>query len=80
MSSLTHNCLLCDTYCQNAPTLATHISECHDVDIEEVFSSESGESLREKPKKKLPNLVKISDLKRTDLIGKLELEGYIGKV
>lgn len=64
------NCVLCDTYFQNTTALATHVSECHGVDISEVVSSESGDSLREKPKKKLPNLVKISDLKRTDSNGK----------
>lgn len=72
MSPLTHNCSQCDMYCQNASALATHFSECHGVDIVEVVSSESEESLREKTKKKLPNLVKISDLKRTDINGKCE--------
>lgn len=37
----------------------------------EVISSSSAESYQEKGKKKLPNLVKISDLKRSDSLGKL---------
>lgn len=70
MSPLSQNCLLCDVNFPNAAMLATHVSEFHGIDIAEVISSESGEFMQEKRKKKLPNLVKISDLKRTDGYGK----------
>lgn len=64
--SLPQSCLLCDTHFSGPSALATHVFEVHGIDMAEVVSSGSGESFPEKSKKKLPNLVKISDLKKTD--------------
>ncbi|CAG9830901.1 unnamed protein product [Diabrotica balteata] len=66
LSSLPQSCLLCDTHFSGPSALAAHVFESHGIDMSEVVSSGSGESFPEKSKKKLPNLVKISDLKKTD--------------
>ncbi|XP_056636054.1 zinc finger protein 521-like [Diorhabda sublineata] len=68
LSSLPQSCLLCDTHFSDSSALASHVFEFHGIDMSEVVSSGSGESLPEKGKKKLPKLVKISDLKKTDSI------------
>lgn len=66
---LPQNCLLCETPCPDSAALATHIFETHGIDMTEVVSSSSVESYQEKGKKRIPNLVKISDLKRSDSLG-----------
>ncbi|KAJ8954251.1 hypothetical protein NQ318_005847 [Aromia moschata] len=66
LSSLPQSCLLCDTHFSGPAALATHVFETHGIDMTEVISSGSGESFAEKSKKKIPNLVKISDLRRSD--------------
>lgn len=52
-------CLLCDAQLESLSLLAAHVYEVHGIDMAEVLSSEP---VMEK-KKKLPNLVKITDLK-----------------
>ncbi|XP_023023443.2 uncharacterized protein isoform X2 [Leptinotarsa decemlineata] len=68
LSSLPQSCLLCDTHFSGPASLASHVFEAHGIDMAEVVSSGSGESLPERSRKKIPNLVKISDLKRSDSI------------
>ncbi|KAK4878278.1 hypothetical protein RN001_010784 [Aquatica leii] len=57
--SLPQLCLLCDLQFSGPTTLAAHIYEMHGIDMAQVISSEP---VMER-KKKLPNLVKITDLK-----------------
>ncbi|KAF5303329.1 hypothetical protein FQA39_LY10068 [Lamprigera yunnana] len=52
-------CLLCDLQFSGPTTLASHIYEMHGIDMAQVRSSEP---VMER-KKKIPNLVKITDLK-----------------
>lgn len=52
-------CLLCDAQLDSPSLLAKHVYETHGIDMAQVLSSEP---VMEK-KKKLPNLVKITDLK-----------------
>ncbi|KAB0790868.1 hypothetical protein PPYR_14955 [Photinus pyralis] len=62
-------CLLCDLQFSGASTLAAHIYEMHGIDMAQVVSSEP---VLER-KKKLPNLVKITDLKKPEQdVGKEE--------
>lgn len=56
-------CLLCDAQLEGPSLLAAHVYETHGIDMAQILSSEP---VMER-KKKLPNLVKITDLKsRTD--------------
>ncbi|KAG5865083.1 hypothetical protein JTB14_009788 [Gonioctena quinquepunctata] len=66
LSSLPQSCLLCDTHFSGPAALASHVFEAHGIDMAEVVSSGSGESSPEKHRKKIPNLVKIADLKKGD--------------
>ncbi|CAH1118422.1 unnamed protein product [Phaedon cochleariae] len=66
-SMLPQTCLLCDTQFASPAAVASHVFEAHGIDmVSEIVSLGSGDSLPEKSKKKIPNLVKISDLKRND--------------
>lgn len=58
-NNLPQACLLCDMQFGNSTTLATHVYEMHGIDMAQVVSSEP---VMER-KKKIPNLVKITDLK-----------------
>ncbi|KAK5638050.1 hypothetical protein RI129_012345 [Pyrocoelia pectoralis] len=55
-------CLLCDLQFSGPSMLAAHIYEMHGIDMAQVVSSEP---VLER-KKKLPNLVKITDLKKNE--------------
>lgn len=61
-----HVCLLCETQCQNAAALATHIFESHNLNVTQFADTDN---LADK-KKKMPSLLKISDLKQGDNLDK----------
>lgn len=56
-------CLLCDEKLEGPAALATHIFETHDLDFNKMM-----ENLSDK-KKRIPNLLKISNIKRSSSSG-----------
>nr|CAH7729703.1 unnamed protein product [Callosobruchus chinensis] len=68
MSVLPQKCLLCDSLYNEPAALVAHIFEAHGFDMTGVSMFGSTEWIAERNKKKIPNLVKISDLKKSDII------------
>lgn len=64
-------CLLCgDEKFDGPSTLASHVFECHGIDMAQQFVAlNMADSATLDKRKKLPNLVKISDLRKSDSIG-----------
>lgn len=63
-NSLPQICLLCDTRFPNPATLASHVYEIHGIDMMQLAQQNSdANTTNNDKKKKIPNLVKITDLK-----------------
>lgn len=76
-SSLPQICLLCDTRFPNAAALASHVYEIHGIDMLQITQQQQPTLQSIEPptvvekKKKIPNLVKITDLKmKNEAIGR----------
>lgn len=64
VASLPQICLLCDTHFVGPAALATHVFEAHGIDMAQIISSITEAAVEKK--KKIPKLVKISDLKKNE--------------
>lgn len=60
-------CLLCDEQFPGPSMLASHIFEAHGIDMAQIVAVASDNNVDKK--KKLPNLLKISDLRKSDSLG-----------
>nr|CAI5828211.1 unnamed protein product [Callosobruchus analis] len=67
MNVLSQKCLLCDSLYNEPAALVAHIFEAHGFDMTGVSMVGSTEWIGERNKRKIPNLVKISDLKKSDI-------------
>ncbi|VEN40656.1 unnamed protein product [Callosobruchus maculatus] len=68
MNMLAQKCLLCDSHYNEPASFVAHIFEAHGFDMTGVSMFGNNEWIAEKNKKKIPNLLKISDLKKSDII------------
>nr|XP_022905012.1 zinc finger protein 808-like isoform X2 [Onthophagus taurus] len=66
-------CLLCEQQFENASLLATHVFDTHGIDMAQVIG---GETTVER-KKKLPDLVKIADLKNFEYEESQQSENHL---
>lgn len=67
MGILPQVCLLCDKQFSGPSMLASHVFETHGIDMAHIVTLANDANIEKK--KKLPNLVKISDLRRNEVLG-----------
>lgn len=67
LGELPQVCLLCDEQFTGPSMLASHVFETHGIDMANVVALANDANEK---KKKLPNLLKISDLRKSDSLGK----------